>query len=227
MQGFSSNTMTQTNGVHPHSSSVRSTKCRRSSSDQLEAPVLIVGGGPSGLFQAFLLSRLGIRSILIERYPERLGAPKAHALSPRSLEICRQFGLDVKEIRQLGSQRKDAFWVNFLTTLSGEAVGVLPYERMDEEVLEATPEMIHNIPQPAFEQLLSHKLLEAPNVDVRRGVSFVSLKQIDDEVITTVEERATGHMYQIKSQFVIACDGARSKVRQHLNIESQGEDSCE
>ena len=76
----------------------------------------------------------------MERYPERLGAPKAHALSPRSLELLRQSKLDVKEVRRLGTRRRDAFWVNFLTNLSGQQVGVLPYERMDVDVLKHTPE---------------------------------------------------------------------------------------
>lgn len=82
-----------------------------------------------------------VKSLIVERYPERLGAPKAHALSPRSLEICRQFGLDVAKIRQLGTKRADALWVNFLTVLSGELVGRLPYERMDTGVLDETPEV--------------------------------------------------------------------------------------
>lgn len=46
-------------------------------------------------------------------------------------------------------------------------------------------------------------------------------------VLTTVEERATGHQTIIRSQYVVACDGARSAVRSHLNVESDGEDSCE
>lgn len=82
-----------------------------------------------------------MKSLLIEKYPERLAAPKAHALSPRTLEICRQYGLDTRAIRQLGSPRDDAYWVNFLTNLTGEKIGVLPYERMDPGVLESTPEV--------------------------------------------------------------------------------------
>jgi FAD binding domain len=82
-----------------------------------------------------------VKSLLIEKYPQRLAAPKAHALSPRSLEICRQFGLDTKAIRSLGTKRVDAKWVNFVTNLSGELIGLLPYERMDPEVLELTPEV--------------------------------------------------------------------------------------
>lgn len=80
-----------------------------------------------------------VRSLLCERYPTRLQAPKAHALSPRTLELCRQYGLDVNEIRSIGTKRGEAFWVNFITSLSGRQVGRLPYERMDPEVLESTP----------------------------------------------------------------------------------------
>ncbi|KAM0321497.1 hypothetical protein ACHAPQ_009393 [Fusarium lateritium] len=193
----------------------------------VEVPVLVVGGGPSGLLQAYLLSRLGVKVLVIESYPERLGAPKAHALCPRSLEICRQFGLDIDHIRSLGTPRDDAYWVNFLTTLSGQSLGQLPYERMDKEVLDFTPEMIHNIPQPDFEEYLAEKLSEEDLVDIRKGVSFVSLTQTNDSVTTVVEERATGQLYKVRSKYVIACDGAKSKVREHIGIESDGEDSYE
>lgn len=193
----------------------------------MDVPVLIIGGGPSGLLLSYLLSQLEIKTLIVERYAERLAAPKAHALSPRSLEICRQYGLDVGQIRRLGTRREEASRVNFLTTLSGDSVGFLPYERMDLAVLDATPEMIHNIPQPKFEQFIADKLHRADNADIRKGVSFISLDQSGDAVTTTVEERATGHSYSIVSRFVVACDGHRSKVREFLGIESEGEDSCE
>ncbi len=38
--------------------------------------------------------------------------------------------------------------------------------------------MIHNIPQPVFEQFLTDVLAKDPNVDIRKGVSFVSLTQV-------------------------------------------------
>ena len=44
----------------------------------------------------------------------------------------------------MGTARQDAFWVNFLTNLSGESVGRLPYERMDVDVLDVTPEVSSN-----------------------------------------------------------------------------------
>jgi hypothetical protein len=76
----------------------------------------------------------------------RLAAPKAHALSPRSLELCRQFGIDVNQIRRLGTKRGDAYWVNSVTNLTGHHVGTLPYERMDPEVLDDSPTVCFNGP---------------------------------------------------------------------------------
>ena len=85
--------------------------------------------------------------MIIERYPERLAAPKAHAINPRTLEILRQYGLGEKRIRQLGTQRNDSSWVNFLTNLSGDLIGRIPYERMDPAVLDDTPEVFLDICQ--------------------------------------------------------------------------------
>ena len=50
-------------------------------------PVLIVGGGPAGLTASILLSSLGIKSLLVERRTGGSGLPKAHIVSPRSMEI--------------------------------------------------------------------------------------------------------------------------------------------
>ncbi|KAI0136212.1 FAD binding domain-containing protein [Xylariales sp. AK1849] len=168
-----------------------------------------------------------VKSLLVEKYPQRLDAPKAHALSPRSFELCRQFGLDTKAMRKLGSPREDAFWVHFLTNLTGERIGVLPYERMDPEVLDDTPEMIHNIPQPDFEQFVAKQLENDPNVEIRKGVSFVSCQQSKDIVTSTLEVRESKHQFAVCSRHLVGCDGAKSQVRKFLGIECEGEDSYE
>ncbi|RAL13247.1 3-propionate hydroxylase [Aspergillus homomorphus CBS 101889] len=182
-----------------------------------DVPVLIIGGGPCGLLQAYLLAQLGVQTLLCERYPTRLDAPKAHAFSPRSLELyCR-----------LGTCRQDAFWVNFVTHLSGEQVGRLPYERMDPEVLDDTPTMIHNVPQPDFEEYVRRKLVKNPSVEIRKNHSFVRLEDFGDYVIATIEDRAMQREYHVKCKHLVACDGAKSAVRRFLRVESEGEDSYE
>ncbi|KAI5198036.1 hypothetical protein E4T39_07019 [Aureobasidium subglaciale] len=188
-----------------------------------DCPVLIVGAGPNGLLTAFILSELGVPSMIIERYNDRLAAPKAHELCPRSLEIFRHAGLDSNLIRRLGTCRDDAYWVNFLPKLTAGPIGKLPFERMDVDVLEHTPEMVHNIAQPTIEAMLQERLPD--EYDLRRNHSYVTSEEIDGVVHSTVEDRTSGSCYTIQSRFVIGCDGARSKVRNSLGIEMEGEDT--
>ena len=170
-----------------------------------------------------------MQCLVIEQYPSRLAAPKAHAVCPRSFEIFRQFGLDTKKIRSLGSTRNDAYWVNFVTSLSGERIGRLEYERMDPSVLDATPEMIHNIPQPELEQTFANEIAKSGLVEIRKGHSFFSVNQYcrSEQVSTLVKEGSSGKEYEVTSRFVIGCDGRKSKVREALGIQSDGEDSVE
>jgi hypothetical protein len=67
----------------------------------LEAPVLVVGAGPVGIYMSLLLARHGIRSIVVDR-GERGGDhglgirphPRAHVLNTRTMELLREIGID-------------------------------------------------------------------------------------------------------------------------------------
>jgi 2-polyprenyl-6-methoxyphenol hydroxylase-like FAD-dependent oxidoreductase len=100
---------------------------------------------------------------------------------------------------------------------------------MDPGVLDATPEMLHNIPQPELEQVIADELAKSDLVEIRKGHSFVSVDQAStsEMVCATVKERSSGETYEITSRFLIGCDGRRSKVREAVGISSEGEDSVE
>lgn len=44
--------------------------------------------------------------------------------------------------------------------------------------------MIHNIPQPTFEQFLTEVISKEENVDLRKGISFVSLEQVGCKLVS-------------------------------------------
>ena len=183
-----------------------------------DAPVLIVGGGPVGLLAAILLARRGVRSIVCEKYPSRLDAPKAHALNPRSLEICRAAGLPLDRIRQAATPRADGGCVRMLTSLVGAEWGVLPYERQDDGALDLTPTPLVNIAQPRFEAILEETAERLDLIEVRRNAEWKGCTQDDDAVLSEVICRRTGEVTSLRSRYLIAADGASSAVRAWINI---------
>ncbi|KAJ5368559.1 FAD-binding monooxygenase [Penicillium cataractarum] len=189
--------------------------------ESFETPVLIIGGGPVGLTTALLLARYGIPSTVVERYPGRLGQPKAHAVNPRSLEILRQAGLDTVQLRRVASRPVDADLVRFGLSPLGLELGTLPFERQGEENKAITPEPLFNIPQPELEEWLMDVISKESLVTLKRGFQWESCTGPQDaaaQVMSKVIERETMRRLQITSKYLLACDGARSGAREKLEI---------
>src|SRR5918994_636404 len=84
-------------------------------------PVLIVGGGLTGLSTALFLSWHGVRPLLVERHPDLLIHPRARGFTQRTTELFRQVGLE-PAIREAGfASGEDFRWVAVRAeTLAGE-----------------------------------------------------------------------------------------------------------
>ena len=84
-------------------------------------PVLIVGGGPVGLAASILLSRQGVRSLLVERHAGTAIHPKARAINARTMEIFRQHGVE-NAIRAAGLPPYHTGLIVWTKTLAGEEI---------------------------------------------------------------------------------------------------------
>ncbi|MEQ9144488.1 MAG: FAD-dependent monooxygenase [Parvibaculaceae bacterium] len=190
-------------------------------------PVLIVGAGPVGQLAALLLAKQGIASFLVDRRETVSSAPKAHAVNPRTLEICASAGLDADAIRAAGASANEGGWVRFMGTLSGPEFGVLPYERQDEGALADTPFPLTNIPQPDFERALGHAIGEEPLVHLERGIECMSIRQNADGVEVELRNAGSGGKEVREFDYVIAADGASSPIRSALGIGMEGPDALQ
>ena len=189
---------------------------------EIETTVLIVGGGPIGLLGAQLLGRRNVRTLLAEKHQSRLDAPKAHALNPRSLEICAAAGLPMDEIHAVATPSHEGRHVRMVETLVKPQIGSLIYERQDEAVRELTPWPLINIEQPKFEAIVEQAVANLPAVDVLRGLEWQSCLQLGGAVISTLLDRATGQQVKVRSRYLIAADGAGSAVRDAVGIAMDG-----
>ncbi|TDZ35914.1 FAD-dependent monooxygenase apdD [Colletotrichum spinosum] len=203
-----------------------------------QTPVVIVGAGPVGLFTAYLLTRLKIECIVLERRDAVAKHPKAHTISPVTLEIFRQAGLDMSHIRQYAASARGAGMVRFAYGLADTDIGAFPCERQDDLARRLTPEPLVNWPQPELERLLEQAVAGSGLAQVRRGwqVDGVDVTEADGKgagCIVSCSPTAPGRgrdahdegKHRIKAHFVIGADGVKSIVRDKMadiKFESMG-----
>ncbi len=191
---------------------------------RVEIPVLVVGAGPVGVTASILLSRLGIANRVVDRRDGSHRAPQAHVVNPRSLEIFRAMGIDTQVLRAAATPRADGAYVSWVTTLAGTELGRLPYERQGDDVRALTPEPLINLSQHRLEPILVDTVRREPHAELFWRHEWQALVQDATGVTATVRDLAGGEDYEVRSRYVLAADGAGSRVRRALGIEMVGPD---
>ena len=185
-----------------------------------EVPVLIVGGGPTGLMLSILLSRFGVDSLLVEADPGTCDHPQAHVLNRRTVEIMRSIGIEDAVHAQSDPMAQDV--IRFVTSVSGVELAslepTLDESRMSAR-LAASPSMSTSCPQDLIEPLLAAKVREGPG---RILFSTEMTDCVSDEAGVTATVVRAGETRQIRARFLVGCDGASSTTRTLADIEMEG-----
>jgi 2-polyprenyl-6-methoxyphenol hydroxylase-like FAD-dependent oxidoreductase len=177
-------------------------------------PVLIVGAGPTGLLLACELARFNIPFRIIDKKAGRTEASNATWVQARTLELLDQLGI-VQRFLKVGHPCR---CVNLYT--EGKPLVTLPLDQIDS----AYP-FILMLPQSEIEKLLIDYLTELKQ-SIEWSVELVEMKQAANQVISTIK-LADGTLETITSDWLVACDGANSTVREKSGIVFPGEDITE
>ncbi len=188
----------------------------------IDVPFLVVGAGPVGLTTARLLADGGHGCLVVERRDGPQRHPAAHVVNARTLEIFRQAGLDMAAIDSVAKDPADAGHVNFVTRLDGRLIGRLPFERQGEECLALTPTPLRNISQHRLEPILAAEVSATPGVELRYGSEWRSAEVDGSGVTSVVVDASTGEQIVVRSRYLIAADGAGSRIRKWLGIDMVG-----
>ena len=174
--------------------------------------VLIVGAGPSGMVAAVLLAQLGVSVRIVERHPSRLRFPKAHVISPVSLDICARAGFAVPAMIGAAAPPERDHFGRFRVRLLGEEIGAIPFEVQSDAWV---PRPRINLAQPRFESILEWKLQVLPGIDYLTG-RWLGMRQDGDSASSVIAHSDGERTY--RSRYVIGADGAASAVRQAAGI---------
>ena len=184
-------------------------------------PVLIVGGGPVGLTASLLLSRLGVRSLVVERHPGTAVHPKARGINARTMEIFRQQGVEA-EVRAAGLPPERTGLIVWAHTLAGDEIERRTPARGRPESAEISPVRACLCAQDYLEPVLRRCAERQAPGELRFDTELVDFSQDESGVQATLLDRRSGERAEVGADYMIAADGAQSPVRQALGVTMLG-----
>ena len=187
-------------------------------------PVLISGGGPSGLFLALDLASRGVRSVVIE--PRRSidpHRPRAKTTNARTMTHLRRLGL-ADELRAAAPlpvvYAQD---VIFCSSLTGHEVTRFPHAfQLETGRYDHQPECGQQVPQPLVEEVLRAAVERSPLASLHIGVSVQSLVQDAEGTSQVRIAGENGRTRTVSARFTAAADGGASVIRKGLGIALEG-----
>lgn len=190
----------------------------------LDIPVLIAGGGPVGLTASLLLSRHGVRSLLVERHPGTAIVPKARGINARTMEMYRQCGVEAA-IRAAGlSEERRGRLIVWTETLAGKEIERRVPGRASPKNMAVTPTTNCLCAQDDLEPVLRRFAETAGPGALRFNTELTSFSQKDGSVTGTMTDRVTGEETRFSARYLIAAEGAQSRVRRSLGVQMIGEE---
>lgn len=167
--------------------------------------VIVVGGGPVGLYTALLLRQAGLDAVVLERRADRSSHSRAIGIHPPALRALAAGGI-AEELRTRGVLIRDG-----VARSAGRHVGTISFSTLPGE-----EKYVLAVPQAVTEEILERRLQEEFPGTVRRGVAVLSSRDHGDHVRTVV--RSQGEDIVLEARLVVAADGARSSIRDGAGI---------
>ena len=186
----------------------------------LEVPVLIVGSSLVGMSTAMLLGYHGVPALAVEHHRGTAIHPRAAQITQRSMEILRMVGIEQTVCRKSDEQFVQDGAIVAVETLAGKELGAF-IANLNEGIRDVSPCERVFISQSLLEPVLKARALDL-GAELRFATDLVSFQQHADHVHAVIRHRDTGETENVHARYMVAADGAHSRVRETLGIRMRG-----
>ena len=185
-----------------------------------EAPVLIAGGGLTGLAAAAFLAQQGIRSIAVERLQESSPLPRAAFFHMRTMEMFRGLGIEARIREESAREFVPDGALIAMDCVSGRKLADI-ISNLNDGVDAVSPCRRWFLNQPRLEPILRERA-RAAGATVLQGTEILAVRQDARSVTLRVRDVDGGNERELAGSYLIAADGGHSKVRELLGIGYEG-----
>lgn len=187
-------------------------------------PVLIAGAGPVGLSLAIELAYRGIRCLIVEQTDGSVDFPTTNLANTRTCEHLRRWG--IADIMRYQSGYPTDYPRNYLfvTRMTGYEIARFNHPANGDPDARSpySPEGRLWISKPYFDPVLHKYVAALTTVQLRYETVFESFQQEDKRVFCKIVDVKGGQEEWIEADYLVGCDGGRSKIRRALGIQYEG-----
>ncbi|GAO71849.1 monooxygenase [Comamonas thiooxydans] len=173
-------------------------------------PIVIVGTGPVGLTTALEIARHGQRCVVLEAELQVSEGSRAIVFTRRSMEILQQVGV-AQRVTETGLP-----WCYGNSIYRGQRVFRMENARADDDRFFP---MI-NLQQQYLEEYLVDAVQANPLIELRWGNRVNKVEQKGEQALVEVDTPEGS--YELRADWLVACDGARSGIRTAMNLLMEG-----
>jgi 2-polyprenyl-6-methoxyphenol hydroxylase-like FAD-dependent oxidoreductase len=175
--------------------------------ETLGASCCIAGGGPAGIMLGFLLARMGVDVVVLEKHADFLRDFRGDTIHPSTLEIMYELGLldeflkrPHQEVRQLAGQ------------IGTETVAIADFSHLPTHC-----KFLGLMPQWDFLNFIAEHARRYPSFHLRMNAEVTEIVENAGKVVGVKAKTPAGEV-QVLAELTVGADGRHSLVRERAGF---------
>lgn len=175
---------------------------------RLRVRCCIAGGGPAGVMLGFLLARVGVEVLVLEKHKDFFRDFRGDTIHPSTLELMGELGL-LEDLLRLPHQELREITAHFGETL----IRIADFSRLPTRC-----KFVAFMPQWDFLNFLCTQARRFPSFSLRMETEVTDVV-VENGRVVGVKVHAADGLSEVRAKLVVGADGRSSTVRKSAGLE--------